>query len=95
MDFQRYNVKIQNEIFGTLLDEYFANSGQFKIFLRAINGCLDLKNDLTFYNGNDFFLHIPYDKLVNSIIIAKTENPLTLKDYMIEKSKIEALKTKD
>jgi hypothetical protein len=95
MDFQRYNVKIQNENFGILLDEYFANQSQFKLFLKAVKGCLELKYDLTFYNGNDFLIHIPSDKLAQSIIIARTESPLTLKDYMIEKSKIEALKTKD
>ena len=39
-----------------------------KIFLSMVQGCLELKNDLTFFNGNDFLIHVPHRYLIESII---------------------------
>jgi hypothetical protein len=50
-----------------------------------------LKNDLLFFNGTDFLIHVPYKYLCESIVITKT-NEYDLADHM--KSKIEALVTK-
>jgi hypothetical protein len=50
-----------------------------------------MKNDFTFFNGMDFFIHIPYSKLVESIITTNVET-YELADHM--KSKLEALVTK-
>lgn len=86
-----YNVKIEHEKFGIILNENFVNNTQYKIFLKMISGCLELKNDLTFFNGVDFLLHIPYTKLVESIISTK-QDIYTMNDVV--KSKIEALVTK-
>lgn len=86
-----YNVKIENEKFGVLLNENFVNGTQFKLFLKMINGALELKNNLTFFNGVDFMIHIPYDKLVDSIVTTKLD---TYGMSEIVKSKIEALVTK-
>ena len=86
-----YNVKIENEKFGVLLNENFMDATQFKLFLKMINGALELKTNLTFFNGIDFLIHIPYNKLVDSIVITKLD---TYGMSEIVKSKIEALVTK-
>ena len=94
---QTYKIKIQTEKFGTLLNEAFVDPTQFKLFLKMVHGCLELKQDLDFFNGTDFLIHIPYNYLKDSIVSTSTEslvvNPDTpLVEHM--KSKIEALVSK-
>jgi hypothetical protein len=86
-----FNIKIENEKFGVMLNENFVDGIQFKLFLKMINGCLELKTNLSFFNGVDFLIHIPYDKLVDSIVTTKLD---TYGMSEIVKSKIEALVTK-
>ena len=93
MDMNSHNIKIQHETFGILLNETFVNGTQFKLFLKMVQGCIELKNDLTFFNGVDFFVHIPYKHLVTSIIMTNVDR-YTLTDHLINKSKIEAEVTK-
>ena len=31
-----------------------------------VQGCIELKNDLTFFNGVDFLVHIPFKHLTDS-----------------------------
>ena len=88
-----YNIRIENEKFGTLLNETFVNGTQYKLFLKMVHGCLELKNDLTFFNGTDFFIHVPYKHLVESIILTTTPQ-YSAADVLISKSKIEAEHTK-
>lgn len=83
------NIRIINETHGVLLDETFVNPAQFKLFLKMVQGCIAMKEDLTFFNGVDFFIHVPYRFLVDSIITTKIEF-LTLTDQLLAKSKIEA-----
>jgi hypothetical protein len=52
-----------------------------------------MKQDLTFFNGTDFLLHIPYDKLRESIVTTKLDI-YSLTDHIRNKSKLEALETK-
>ena len=93
MDMNSHNIKIQHETFGVLLNETFVNGTQFKLFLKMVQGCIELKNDRTFFNGVDFFVHIPYKHLVTSIIMTNVDR-YTLTDHLINKSKIEAEVTK-
>jgi hypothetical protein len=86
-----HTVKIQNEKFGTILNENFVDPTQFKLFLKMIQGCIELKNDLSFFNGVEFLVHIPHRILVDSIITTSLE---TVGVSDIVKSKIEALVTK-
>ena len=88
-----YNIKIENEKFGKLMDESFVDRTQFKLFLKMVHGCLELKNDLTFFNGTDFLVHIPHKHLVNSIITTNVD-AYTLAEHLVAKSKMEALETK-
>lgn len=93
MNTPTFTIKIQHEKFGVLLNETFVNSVQFKLFLKMVQGCIELKNDLTFFNGTDCLLHIPTKHLVESIITTKTES-YTLAEHMITKSKMEASETR-
>ena len=86
-----HTVKIQNEKFGTILNENFVDPTQFKLFLKMIQGCIELKNDLSFFNGVEFLVHIPHRILVDSIITTSLE---TVGVSDIVKSKIEALVTR-
>ena len=51
-----------------------------------------MSQDLTFFNGVDFFIHIPYDKLKECIITTKLDI-YTLTEHIRNKSKLEALET--
>ena len=93
MTINSHNIKIQHETFGKLLDETFVNPIQFKLFLKLVQGCITMKEDLTFFNGVDFFIHVPYKHLVNSIITTDIDN-YTLAEHLINKSKMEAEVTK-
>jgi len=93
MNMNSHNIKINNEKFGVLLNETFVNSTQFKLFLKMVQGCLSLKEDLTFFNGTDFLVHIPYSYLQNSIITTNVDS-YTLTEHLLNKSKMEAEVTK-
>lgn len=88
-----HSIKIQHETFGKLLDETFVNPIQFKLFLKMVQGCISMKEDLTFFNGVDFFVHVPYKHLVSSIITTDIDN-YTLTEHLINKTKMEAEVTK-
>jgi hypothetical protein len=88
-----HNIKIQHEGFGVLLNENFVNPTQFKLFLKMVQGCIELKNDLTFFNGQDFLVHIPYNHLVCSIVTTNVD-AYTMAEHLVTKSKLEALETK-
>ena len=86
-----YNIRIVSERFGEMLNETFVDEIQFKLFLKMIHGCVELKQDLTFFNGDTFFVHIPSKNLNESIILTSTKEY----DMIVPiKSKIEALVTK-
>jgi hypothetical protein len=93
MTLTQYNIRIENEKFGTLLKETFIDPIQYKLFLKMVQSCIELKNDLTFFNGTDFFIHVPYKHLVESIILTTTPQ-YSAADVLISKSKIEAENTK-
>jgi len=86
-----YNIRIINENFGNLLEETFVDKTQFKLFLKMVHVSIEMNEDLTFFNGEDFFVHIPNKILKESIIVTKT-NELNIIDQI--RSKIEALTTK-
>ncbi len=88
MNTNKYTIRIENEKFGTLLNETFVDGTQFKLFLKMVNGCLSLSNDLTFFNGTDFLVNIPYRFLKDSIVLTNTEY-FTVSDMIITKSKME------
>jgi hypothetical protein len=58
-----------NEKFGTLLTESFVDPIQFKIFLKMVDGSLNLGEDLSYFDGNTFLVHIPNKILKESVIL--------------------------
>ena len=92
MTTSNYTIRIENEKFGKLLSETFVDAIQFKLFLKAINASLELKDDLSFFNGEDFLFHIPFKFLKESLILTSV-NEVELAQRM--KSKVEALVTKE
>ena len=89
MELPNFNVKIQNEKFCVLLNENFVDRTQFKIFISMIQGCIELKNDFTFFNGNEFLVHIPHKYLVESIVTTSMDMSLTLTEHMAKKMELE------
>jgi hypothetical protein len=77
-----------NEKFGNLLTESFVDPIQFKIFLKMIDGALNLKEDLSFYDGNTFMVHIPHKILKESVILTNVKE-VTMAEQV--RNKIETL----
>ena len=90
MTMNSHSIKIQHETFGKLLDETFVNPIQFKLFLKMIQGCISMKEDLPFFNGVDFFVHVPYKHLVSSIITTDFDN-YTLAEHLIGGTSVEQI----
>lgn len=85
------NIKIIHPAFGELLNDNYADEVQFKLFLQMVHSCVELNQDLSFFNGRDFYVHIPYELLRQSIILgnAKPQEEMTLGQYVVRKSKME------
>lgn len=86
-----FNIRVMNEKFGELVNETFMDQVQFKLFLKMVHACIELNNDLTFFNGDTFFINIPTKILKNCIVVTTTKE-LTMSEQIT--SKIEALVTK-
>lgn len=84
----QHTVTIMNEKFGTILSESFIDQVQFKIFLKMVDGALNLNEDLSYYDGNVYLVHIPHRILKDSIILTNME-PISLKEQV--RNKIETL----
>jgi hypothetical protein len=54
MNMTSHNIKIQHEKFGTLLNETFVNGTQFKLFLKMIQGSIELKNEFDVFQWCGF-----------------------------------------
>jgi hypothetical protein len=77
-----------NEKFGTLLSESFVDPIQFKIFLKMVDGALNLKEDLSYFDGNTFLVHIPHKILKESVVITNVSE-ISLSEQV--RNKIESL----
>jgi hypothetical protein len=95
MKLNYHYVRIEHEKFGVLVNESFIDGVQFKIFLKMVHGCLELKENLSFFNGTDFLIHVPYKHLVDSIVFTNSneiESETNITEHF--RSKLEALVTK-
>jgi hypothetical protein len=77
-----------NEKFGNLLSESFVDPIQFKIFLKMVDGALNLNEDLSYYDGNTFLVHIPSKILKESVILTNVKE-VTMAEQV--RNKIETL----
>ena len=84
-------VKIIHETFGVICDETFLNPTQFKLFLKAIDGCLNTGTTLKFFNGVDFLINIPIKVLKDCIISTSLVTKVTDGEIILEnlRSKLE------
>lgn len=83
-----HNIKIMNEKFGTLLSESFVDPIQFKIFLKMVDGALNLGQDLSYFDGNTFLVHIP-NKILKESVILTNVTEISLVEQV--RNKIESL----
>ena len=81
-------VKILHPQFGVIQEESFDDATQFKLYLKLVHSCLELKQDLTTFNGKDFLLHVPYNLLKECMVMGNVHE-MSLAEYAIQKSKIE------
>jgi hypothetical protein len=77
-----------NEKFGNLLSESFVDPIQFKIFLKMVDGALNLNEDLSYYDGNTFLVHIPSKILKESVVLTNVKE-VTIAEQV--RNKIETL----
>jgi len=85
-----FNIKVVSDKFGDLINETFMDQTQFKIFLKMVHVALVLEEDLSFFNGDTFLVHIPSKVLKDSVIFTNVKQ-VSLTEQV--KSKIEALVT--
>ena len=83
-----HNIRILNEKFGTLLTETFVDPIQFKIFLKMVDGALNMGEDLSYFDGNTFLVHIPHKILKESLILTNVSE-ITVGEQV--RNKIETL----
>jgi hypothetical protein len=83
-----HKINIVNEKFGTILSESFIDPTQFKIFLKMLDGALNLNEDLSFYDGKMFLVHIP-NKILKESIILTNLTPITIGEQV--RNKLETL----
>jgi hypothetical protein len=69
----QHTITIVNEKFGDVLNESFVDPIQFKIFLKMVDGALNLKEDLSYFDGNTFLVHIPHKILKESLILTNVK----------------------
>jgi hypothetical protein len=86
-----YNIRVINEKMGEFINETFVDQLQFKLFLKMVHGCIELGEDLSFFNGDTFLVHIPNKILKDSVVITTTKEVSIVEQV---KSKIEAFVTK-
>lgn len=55
------------------MNESFVDPIQFKIFLKMVDGALNLKEDLSYFDGNTFLVHIPHKILKESLILTNVK----------------------
>jgi hypothetical protein len=91
MNKQGYNIKITHEKMGELVNETFMDHIQFKLFLKMVHGCIELNNNLSFFDGDTFLVHIPA-KVLNESVVITSVREITITEQV--KSKIEALVTR-
>jgi hypothetical protein len=86
-----FNIRILHENFGELLNETFMDQTQFRLFLKMVHASVELKENLSFFNGETFYVNIPTKVLNNCVIVTNTKE-ISITEQV--KSKIEALVTK-
>ena len=85
---QKY-INIVHPTMGKLVQETFVDEVQFRLFLQLVHSCIELKQNLTSFNGRDFLVHVPHKLLVECVVIGNTAE-VTMGEYVTVKSKMES-----
>lgn len=91
MNKQGFNIRIFSDKMGDLVNETFMDHIQFKLFLKMVHGCLELDENLTFFNGDTFLVNIP-SRILKDCVVITNNVELSMTEQV--KSRIEALVTK-
>ena len=91
MNKQGFNIRIFSDKMGDLVNETFMDHVQFKLFLKMVHGCLELDENLTFFNGDTFLVNIP-SRILKDCVVITNNVELSMTEQV--KSRIEALVTK-
>jgi hypothetical protein len=81
-----YELKFTHPELGELAAPKFSDQTQFRIFCKLVQSALALKEDLTTYDAKEMFIHIPYNVLVETIIVSDSYG-ITLPEYAKEMAK--------
>jgi len=82
-----YQLRMFHPQYGELTTPTFTDTVQFRIFCKMVQGCLALKQDLTTYDAQELFIHIPYKVLVESVVVSKV-NGMNIADVVKERAKL-------
>lgn len=73
---------------GEVLNETFMDEVQFKIFLNLIHSSIELKEDLSTFNGKDFLIHVPSSILKECLVVGRAKE-ISAAEVIVAKSKLE------
>ncbi len=83
----QYQLNFVHPTMGPITNPMFTDQVQFRIFCKMVQGCLALKQDLTTYDAQELFIHIPYKVLVESVVVSKV-NGMNIADVVKERAKL-------
>lgn len=83
----QYQLNFVHPTMGPITNPVFTDQVQFRIFCKMVQGCLALKQDLTTYDAQELFIHIPYKVLVESVVVSKV-NGMNIADVVKERAKL-------
>ncbi len=83
----QYQLNFVHPTMGPITNPIFTDQVQFRIFCKMVQGCLALKQDLTTYDAQELFIHIPYKVLVESVVVSKV-NGMNIADVVKERAKL-------
>ena len=83
----QYQLNFVHPTMGPITNPMFTDQVQFRIFCKMVQGCLALKQDLTTYDAQELFIHIPYKVLVESVVVSKV-NGINIADVVKERAKL-------
>ena len=82
------HVTIIHPKYGEVLNETFMDEVQFKIFLNLIHSSIELKEDLSTFNGKDFLIHVPSSILKECLVVGNAKE-ISAAEVIVAKSKLE------
>lgn len=83
------HITIIHPKYGDVLNETFMDEVQFKLFLTLVHTSIEMKQDLSTFNGRDFLIYIPSNILKECLVIGNTKE-VSASEIVLAKSKMES-----